>query len=83
MIIRRVGITLPFNARTTCRVHDKISDVAAGHAMGAATVLVLSGYGRGEWEHRRSGWPLEPDHVAEDLLDAVEWALEPARAGAH
>jgi len=46
-------------------------------------VLVLTGYGRGEWEYHRHGQPVKPDHVAEDLLDAVEWALarSTARAG--
>jgi D-glycero-D-manno-heptose 1,7-bisphosphate phosphatase len=56
-------------------VGDKFSDVAAGHAVGAAGVLVLTGYGRGEWEYTRHAQEVKPDHVAEDLLDAVEWAL--------
>ncbi len=43
--------------------------------MGAAGVLVLTGYGRGEWEHRRHLWTDKPDHVADDLLEAVEWVL--------
>ena len=57
-------------------VGDKISDIAVAHAVGAAGVLVLTGYGRGEWEHRRQQWVLKPDHIAEDLMDAVEWALD-------
>jgi D-glycero-D-manno-heptose 1,7-bisphosphate phosphatase len=56
-------------------IGDKLSDVAAGHAAGTAGVLVLTGYGRGEWEYQRRGHAVKPDHVAEDLLDAVEWAL--------
>jgi D-glycero-D-manno-heptose 1,7-bisphosphate phosphatase len=58
---------------------DKLSDVATAHAAGALGVLVLTGYGRGEWEYRSSG-AARPDHVAGDLLDAVDWAL--ARQGA-
>jgi len=61
-------------------VGDKPSDVEAGQAAGASGVLVLTGYGRGEWEYLRHGWTVKPDHVAEDALDAVEWAL--ARLGA-
>ena len=56
-------------------VGDKPSDVAAGQAAGAAGVLVLTGYGRGEWEYLRHEWTVKPDHVAEDLFEAVEWAL--------
>jgi D-glycero-D-manno-heptose 1,7-bisphosphate phosphatase len=56
-------------------IGDKPSDIGAGQAAGVATVLVLTGYGRGEWESRRREWTLKPDHVAEDLFDAVLWAL--------
>jgi D-glycero-D-manno-heptose 1,7-bisphosphate phosphatase len=40
---------------------------------------VLTGYGRGEWEHQRQEWTVKPDHVAEDLLDAVTWVLTERR----
>ena len=46
-----------------------------GRTVGAATVLVLTGYGLGEWEYRRPQFEVQPDHVASDLLDAVDWAL--------
>lgn len=57
-------------------VGDSVKDLKAGHSVGATTVLVLTGYGRGELEHQSERWPVQPDHVAEDLLDAVEWILE-------
>jgi D-glycero-D-manno-heptose 1,7-bisphosphate phosphatase len=74
-LLRRAAADLDLDLATSVMVGDKISDVAAGQAAGAAGILVLTGYGLGEWEHRRELWPLKPDHVAEDLLDAVEWAL--------
>ena len=46
----------------------------------ARAVLVLTGYGLGEWEYRRDTLPVTPDHVAEDLLGAVEWAIEGQRS---
>ena len=57
-------------------VGDKISDVAAGPKVGATGILVLTGYGLGEWEYRRSQWTISPDHVADDLFDAVRWIIE-------
>lgn len=66
-----LGLDLP----ASVVVGDKVSDIGVAHAVGAAGVLVLTGYGRGEWEHRRQLWAVKPDHIAEDLLDAVEWAL--------
>jgi D-glycero-D-manno-heptose 1,7-bisphosphate phosphatase len=68
---RELGLDL---ARSTM-VGDKASDLVPGRAVGAATVLVLTGYGLGEWEYRRADFAVEPDHVAGDLLDAVDWAL--------
>jgi hypothetical protein len=37
---------------------------------------VLTGYGLGEWEYRRSVLPVQPDHVADDLLGAADWVIE-------
>lgn len=61
-------------------VSDRPSDLLAARAVGAAAVLVLTGYGLGEWEYRRASLPVEPDHVAEDLLGAVEWVIARGRA---
>jgi D-glycero-D-manno-heptose 1,7-bisphosphate phosphatase len=65
------GLDLP---RSTL-IGDKPSDLVPARAVGARGVLVLTGYGLGEWEYRRSTFPHEPDHVAKDLLDAVDWVL--------
>jgi D-glycero-D-manno-heptose 1,7-bisphosphate phosphatase len=74
-LLHRAAAELGLDLRASVMVGDKFSDVAAGHAVGAAGVLVLTGYGRGEWEYARHVQDVKPDHVAEDLLDAVEWAL--------
>ncbi|HMC83722.1 MAG TPA: HAD family hydrolase [Candidatus Polarisedimenticolia bacterium] len=57
-------------------VGDGIVDVGAGASVGATTILVLTGYGRGLLEHRRSRWTVQPDHIAEDLPSAVSWILQ-------
>ena len=56
-------------------VGDKRSDILAGRRAGTRTILVLTGYRRGEWEYRRAAFPSEPDHVAETVLDAVRLIL--------
>jgi len=78
-LLLRAAADLGLDLSRSVMVGDKRSDIAAGQAAGAAGVLVLTGYGRGEWEYRRHEWTAKPDHVAEDLFDAVEWAL--ARIG--
>jgi phosphoglycolate phosphatase-like HAD superfamily hydrolase len=53
-------------------VGDKVSDVEAGPAAGAAAGLLLTEYTPGELEHGRHHWPGKPDHRSEDLSEAVE-----------
>lgn len=79
-LLQRAARDLRLDLAGSVMVGDKISDVAVGQSVGAAGVLVLTGYGRGEWEHQRAQWTSKPDHVAEDLLDAVDWALARRRA---
>jgi D-glycero-D-manno-heptose 1,7-bisphosphate phosphatase len=78
-LLERAARELGLDLARSVMVGDKISDVEAGHAAGGAGVLVLTGYGRGAWEHQSAQWRDKPDHVAGDLLDAVDWAL--ARLG--
>jgi D-glycero-D-manno-heptose 1,7-bisphosphate phosphatase len=42
-------------------------------------VMVMSGYGRGEYEYQRASWPARPDHIAEDLNEAIDWIISVAR----
>ena len=53
-------------------VSDRYDDISMGHAVGCRSILVLSGYGRGEYEYHRRDWPRQPDHVVEDLTAAVD-----------
>lgn len=53
-------------------ISDRYADLEMGHAVGARTILVLTGYGRGELEWHRAEWLRQPDYVAEDLSVAAE-----------
>jgi len=78
-LLLRAAADHALDLRRSTLVGDKASDLAAARAVGARGVLVLTGYGLGEWEYRRASFDVEPDHVAPDLLDAVEWVLGWAR----
>lgn len=60
-------------------VGDKSTDIEFARNAGVKGVFVLSGYGLGEYEHQRHEWKFEPDHVAEDLREAVSWILDDLR----
>lgn len=55
-------------------VGDKATDVELGQNAGCKTVLLTSGYGQrvldGEYQ-----WPVQPDHVAPSLKEAMTWIL--------
>ena len=60
-------------------VGDRYSDIQTATNAGAKGILVLTGYGRGEYEYVRPAQKVQPVHVAPDLLDAVEWILADVR----
>lgn len=53
-------------------VGDRYSDIALAHNAGVKSALVLSGYGRGEWEQQRAQWRYQPAIVSENLLAVIE-----------
>ena len=67
---------LPIDLTRSYMVGDKISDSEFGHALGLRTVMVKTGYGRGEYEYQRQDWKDQPDHIAKDLRAAVKWILQ-------
>ena len=56
-------------------VGDRYIDIQTAANAGAMGILVLTGYGRGEYDYLRAAQPVQPVHVAGDLLEAVEWIL--------
>lgn len=79
-LLLRAAEDLDLDLGRSSMVGDKASDLVAAKRVGARGILVLSGYGLGEWEYRRAYFPVMPDHVAADLLDAVEWVIAHRRS---
>jgi D-glycero-D-manno-heptose 1,7-bisphosphate phosphatase len=70
-LIRRAAVDLDIDIAASWMVGDRYSDTELARNAGARAALVLSGYGRGEWEYQRGAWRHQPDLVAENLLEAV------------
>jgi len=60
-------------------VGDRGVDIEFGSRVGAKAILVLTGYGKGEWEYCKDQWKVKPDYVAEDLFEAVLWIVQQER----
>jgi D-glycero-D-manno-heptose 1,7-bisphosphate phosphatase len=62
-------------------VGDRYADVEMAHRMAGEGILVMTGYGRGDYALHRAEWPREPDAVVEDLSEAVDRILRRSFAG--
>ncbi|MBI2612536.1 HAD family hydrolase [Candidatus Kaiserbacteria bacterium] len=54
-------------------IGDKMIDIEAGRAVGARTILVLTGQGKREWTAWKADF--KPAYVAKDLTGAMAWLL--------
>jgi D-glycero-D-manno-heptose 1,7-bisphosphate phosphatase len=75
-LLLRAAEEMNLDLSRSIMVGDKPSDLEVAPVVGARSVLVLTGYGRGEWEYQQDRFRVRPDYVAPDLFDAVEWALK-------
>jgi D-glycero-D-manno-heptose 1,7-bisphosphate phosphatase len=56
-------------------IGDRYMDIKTATNAGVAGILVLTGYGRGEYEQFHEQSQPKPVHVAANLLDAVDFIL--------
>ncbi len=57
-------------------VGDRWSDIKAARCCKARGILVLTGYGRGDYQYIGPTQEIQPDFVADDLLAAMQWILQ-------
>jgi len=69
-VAQRVTASLVFGDRR----HPEMTDLVPGARLGCRTVLILTRLSQ-EQLANRDQWEVEPDHIAPDLLSAVQWVL--------
>jgi len=74
-MIRRAEKEFSVDPRRSYMVGDKISDVNFGKKAGCKSILLLTGYGKGDLEYHRDQLDGEPDYIADDILDAATWIV--------
>ena len=77
-LVNRAAKDLGIALEQSWMVGDRYSDIELARNAGVNAALVLSGYGRGEYESQRDSWRYHPDLVSQDLLAAVTSITESA-----
>ena len=74
-LVQQAGRDLDLDLTRSYLVGDRYKDIETAANAGVKGILVLTGYGLGEYEYLRAAQPVQPVHVAPDLLEAAEWIL--------
>lgn len=74
-LLEQAAADLRLDLQRSFVVGDRWSDLRCGAAVGATTILVLTGYGRGDASYIGPGQVVQPDYIAEDLRAAVRWIV--------
>lgn len=78
LVLRAAG-ELGLDLLKSYMVGDRWTDIRCGAAAGLKTVLVRTGYGRGEELYIGPQETVQPETVQEDLAAAVDWILHDMR----
>lgn len=73
-LLEKAVANLAFDRDKTYFVGDKLSDLEAGKNFGVRTILVRTGYGKDV--EKKLTKKLQPDHIVDNLKEAVPWILK-------
>jgi len=71
-LISRAVKEFDIDPSSSWMVGDRYSDIELARNAGIHSAFVMTGYGRGEWEHQQNNWVYQPDLISENLLETVE-----------
>jgi D-glycero-D-manno-heptose 1,7-bisphosphate phosphatase len=74
-MLEQASRELALDLKRSFVVGDRYGDLELAHRAGTRGVLVRTGYGAGELAWHAAKWAIQPDYVADDLQQAVEWIL--------
>ena len=78
-MLERAARELELDLKNSFVVGDRHGDVELSHSAGARSILVRTGYGEGELAWHAKNWPRQPEFIAADLPEAVQWILQEVR----
>lgn len=74
-LLEQAALDLRLDLARSFLVGDRWSDIECAVRAGCTPVLVLTGYGKGEYMYIGPEREIRPEFVAENLLEAVRWII--------
>ena len=71
-MIKQAQKEFDINLNKSIMIGDRYKDVEFGKQLGLKTIMVLTGYGLGEYTFQRHLWNEQPDLVCNNLLEAAQ-----------
>lgn len=73
-LLLKAAEDLKLDLRTSYLIGDKITDIEMGRKVGSRTIMVKTGKGQDQLADQAQ-WKIKPDHIAQDLAEAVDLIL--------
>lgn len=70
-LIEKAKAEFTIDMSRSIMIGDRFKDMVFGHKLGLKTIMVLTGYGMGEYTYQRSDWPFQPDMICDNLYQAA------------
>ncbi len=74
-LVYQASEEMGLDPETSYVIGDRWSDIKTAANCGATSILVRTGYGRGDEQYIGPQQEIQPDFRAEDLSEAVDWIL--------
>jgi D-glycero-D-manno-heptose 1,7-bisphosphate phosphatase len=78
-MLKQAARELGLDLKKSFVVGDRYGDIELAKCAGARSILVRTGYGEGDLQWHGKSWAHQPQFVAVDLPEAVEWILKEAQ----
>jgi D-glycero-D-manno-heptose 1,7-bisphosphate phosphatase len=75
-MLEQISAEHGIDLRRSAVVGDRYGDIELAHGVGARGVMVRTGYGEGALQWHSHEWKSQPDYIAADLAQAIDWILE-------
>ncbi|HGY54329.1 MAG TPA: D-glycero-beta-D-manno-heptose 1,7-bisphosphate 7-phosphatase [Caldithrix abyssi] len=75
-MIQKAKDALNIDINRSFIIGDRYKDIEFGYKAGLRPVMVLTGYGRGEYMYQQKQWQRMPEKICANLLEAVQWIIK-------